>query len=113
VNNLTIFVHLKPPISHGAAPSEKWDFPESLPDLGFRSEMLLEHRAKKSRCLASFRRSQGGPISVIIDWLDFADQPVASFRRSRSGSIAPIINTLSKKRVEDVESGLKLVLGLP
>jgi hypothetical protein len=70
------------------APLMSW-FPGRLHDLRLWSEMLFGQVSKR---VARFRRSQGGLISVIINWLHFADHEVARFRRSRNGSISPISN---------------------
>jgi hypothetical protein len=53
--------------------------------------MLLGQVSKR---VARFRRSQGGLISVIINWLHFADHKLALFRRSRSGSFSAITEWL-------------------
>jgi hypothetical protein len=44
--------------------------------------------------VAPFRRSQGGLISVITNWLYFGDHQVAPFRRSQGGSISVITQWL-------------------
>ena len=75
--------------------------------------MLLEHEIKKIARLDSFRRSPTGPISPIIDWLHFGDQPVASFRRSRSGLISAITQWLYSTDHQQLISGDEVMLFQP
>jgi hypothetical protein len=102
VNDVSVFVHLKPPIGHGKLLPVNGVIAGKLTRLAVRvRDAFGTHTLKNAdgwphfgdHQLALFRRSPTGPISAINHWLDFGDHPVASFRRSRSGSIAPIINS--------------------
>ena len=43
--------------------------------------------------LAPLRRSSGGSITAILEWLHYADLRLAPLRRSRNGSIGAVADT--------------------
>jgi len=89
VNDVTVFVHLKPPIGHGQLlAGNVLVFRSSLPDFGFRVRDAFGARKAKKKSAA------GGLISPIIRWLHFGDHQLAPFRRSQSGSISAITEWL-------------------